>query len=119
MRLTEVTYDSAQPIDSYGPGFFRVGGHVLQGASLITPWDAGPWGGLTDTAVPLTLAGRIDVPTLLVHGTQDSVVPPSMSRALAADIPDAQRVLIDGRTHNDLWEEPSACLESVARFALG
>lgn len=61
MRLTEITYDQALPIDGYGPGFFRIGGKVLRGACLITPWDAGAWGGLTDTATPLTLAGRIDV----------------------------------------------------------
>lgn len=65
------------------------------------------------------LTERIEVPTLLVHGTRDSVVPPSMSQSLAAGIPGAQRVLIEGRTHNDLWEEPSTCLETVARFARG
>ncbi len=46
MRLTEVSYGSARAIEGYGPGFFRVSGHVLRGACLITPWDAGPWGGL-------------------------------------------------------------------------
>lgn len=61
MRLTEVTYGSARAIEGYGPGFFRVAGHVLRGACLITPWDAGPWGGYDDTAAPLSLAGRIDV----------------------------------------------------------
>ena len=61
MRLTEITYDSARPIDGYGPGFFRIGGQVLQGACLITPWGAGPWGGVLDTEAPLALAGRIDV----------------------------------------------------------
>ncbi|MES2968549.1 MAG: Mth938-like domain-containing protein [Pseudomonadota bacterium] len=61
MRLTEISYGQAQPIDGYGPGFFRVGGHVLRGACLITPWDAGPWGGVVDTATPLALAGKIDV----------------------------------------------------------
>lgn len=61
MRLTEVTYESAQPIESYGPGFFRVAGQVLHGPVLITPWDAGPWGGLQDSAAPLALIGKIDV----------------------------------------------------------
>ena len=61
MRLTEVTYENAQPIDSYGPGFFRVAGQVLRGPVLITPWDAGPWGGLEDTDAPLALIGKIDV----------------------------------------------------------
>ena len=61
MRLTEITYGAALAIEGYGPGFFRVGTHVLRGATLVTPWDAGSWGGLTDTATPLTLQGRIDV----------------------------------------------------------
>jgi uncharacterized protein len=61
MRLTPVTYDTALPIAGYGPGFFRIGAHVLRGPCLISPWDAGPWGGYADTAGPLTLAGRIDV----------------------------------------------------------
>ncbi len=61
MRLTEITYESAQPIDGYGPGFFRIAGRVFEGPVLVTPWDAGPWGGPEDTAAPLSLAGRIDV----------------------------------------------------------
>lgn len=63
------------------------------------------------------LAHRITVPTLLVHGELDDLVPPRMSEELAARIPAAQRVVIDGRTHNDLWEAPSGCLEAVADFA--
>ena len=35
MRLTEISYGTAQPVEGYGPGFFRVGGHVLRGACLI------------------------------------------------------------------------------------
>jgi uncharacterized protein len=61
MRLTEVSYGTALPIAGYGPGYFRIGEHVLRGACLVTPWDAGPWGGLEDVAGPLSLAGRIDV----------------------------------------------------------
>jgi uncharacterized protein len=61
MRLTEISYGTAQPIEGYGPGFFRVGGHVLRGACLITPWDAGLWGGLEDTETPLAMSGKIDV----------------------------------------------------------
>ena len=61
MRLTEISYGTAKPIESYGPGFFRLDGHILRGACLITPWDAGPWGGLADTATPVSLTGRIDV----------------------------------------------------------
>ena len=72
MRLTEITYGSALAIEGYGPGFFRVGAHVLRGASLVTPWDAGAWGGFEDTAGPLSLLGRIDV---LLVGTGADIAP--------------------------------------------
>jgi uncharacterized protein len=61
MRLTEISYDEAMPIEGYGPGFFRIGGTVLRGPCLISPWSAQAWGGLEDTATVLTLADRIDV----------------------------------------------------------
>jgi uncharacterized protein len=80
MRLTEISYGSAQAIDGYGPGFFRVGGHVLRGACLITPWDAGLWGGFDDTEGPLTLAGRIDV--LFVGTGAEIAHPPPAFRTL-------------------------------------
>ena len=83
MRLTEISYGSALAIESYGPGFFRVGTHVLRGACLITPWDAGPWGGLVDTAAPLALIGRIDV-LLLGMGADLAPVPREFRAALEA-----------------------------------
>ncbi len=83
MRLTEISYGSALAIESYGPGFFRVGTHVLRGACLITPWDAGPWGGLADTAGPLALIGRIDV-LLLGMGADLAPVPREFRMALEA-----------------------------------
>lgn len=83
MRLTEVSYGSAQPIEGYGPGFFRLGAHVLRGACLITPWDAGPWGGLEDMATPLAMAGRIDV-LLLGLGAEIAPVPRAFREALEA-----------------------------------
>ena len=83
MQLTDISYGSALPIESYGPGFFRLGTHVLRGACLITPWDAGPWGGLADTATPLALTGRIDV-LLLGMGTELCPVPRALRLALEA-----------------------------------
>ncbi|THD84412.1 hypothetical protein E7811_01275 [Aliigemmobacter aestuarii] len=83
MRLTEITYDKAQPIDGYGPGFFRIGGQVLRGACLITPWDAGPWAGFADTEAPLALAGRIDV-LFLGTGAEIAHPPAAFREALEA-----------------------------------
>jgi uncharacterized protein len=83
MRLTEISYDLAKPIDGYGPGFFRIDGKVLQGACLITPWGAGPWGGLTDTDTPLALTGRIDV-LFIGMGAEIAHVPPAFRQTLEA-----------------------------------
>ena len=83
MRLIEVSYGSAQAIEGYGPDFFRVGPHALYGATLVTPWDAGGWGGLADSATPLTLAGRIDV-LLLGMGAAIAPIPRAFREALEA-----------------------------------
>jgi uncharacterized protein len=83
MRLTPVTYDNALPVSGYGPGFFRVGTHLLRGACLISPWDAGPWGGFEDTAGPLTLVGRIDV-LFVGTGAEIAHVPVAFRAAIEA-----------------------------------
>lgn len=83
MRLTEITYGSALAIEGYGPGFFRVGPHILRGACLVTPWDAGVWGGFDDTAAPLSLIGKIDV-LLLGTGPEIAPVPRAFRQALEA-----------------------------------
>lgn len=36
MRLNEISYNDASPIDGYGPGFFRVGGKVHHDALLLS-----------------------------------------------------------------------------------
>ena len=97
MRLTEVSYGSAKAIEGYGPGFFRVAGHVLRGACLITPWDAGPWGGFDDTATPLSLAGRIDV---LFVGTGATVAHPAPAFRSALE---AQGIGVES------MDSPAAC----------
>lgn len=83
MRLTEITYGSALAIESYGPGFFRLGTHVLRGSVLITPWDAGPWGGLGDSATLLAMVGKIDV-LLLGLGAEIAPVPRDLREILEA-----------------------------------
>lgn len=79
MRLTEISYGAALAIEGYGPGFFRVGRHLMRGAAMVTPWDAGPWGGLGDMATPAAMAGRIDV--LLLGLGADLVPVPAAFRA--------------------------------------
>jgi uncharacterized protein len=61
IRLTEIAFGSATPIDGYGPGFFRVGGAVLEGAVIVTENGARGWAGLDDLAPLLALADEVDV----------------------------------------------------------
>ncbi len=73
-----LVFEAAQLIDGVGPGFLRLGGHVLRGPLLLSPWGAQSWGGFADSAAPLSLAGRIDV--LLLGGGPDITVPPRAFR---------------------------------------
>lgn len=61
MRLNEIGFGDARPVEGYGPEFFRIGGEVVQGAALTGPEGPGVWGGLDDLAPLEALAGQIDV----------------------------------------------------------
>jgi uncharacterized protein len=81
MRLNEVTFTDAVPVDGYGAGFFRIGGTVFQGPVLTGPEGPAAWGGYADTAPLLALAGQVDV---LFVGTGGEIahVPAKLRRAL-------------------------------------
>jgi len=83
MQMNEVDYPGARPVDGYGPGFFRIGGEVFQGAVLSGEAGTRGWGGYDDAAPLLALAGRVDV---LVVGTGVEIahIPPGLRRDLEA-----------------------------------
>lgn len=66
MSITPTDFGASVPIDGYGPGFFRVGGEVWQGAILLCEAQVMPWGGLSDTDALAMLEDRAD---LLLIGT--------------------------------------------------
>ncbi len=61
MRLNEITYNDAAPVDGYGPGFFRVGGKPVEGALCLSARGVLQWGGLDDAETLLGLKGEVDV----------------------------------------------------------
>ncbi len=61
MRLNEVEYNDSQPIDGYGPGFFRIGGKVYQGSTAVLPSGVTSWGGYEDTQTLLDAVADVDV----------------------------------------------------------
>lgn len=83
MRLNEISYTDAAPIEGYGPGFFRIGGAVHRGALLVLPSGPAPWAGYGDTGVLLEQAGRIDV-LFVGTGAEIAQVPPGFREALEA-----------------------------------
>ena len=72
MRLTEIDYGAAQPIQGYGPGFFRIGGVAHPAPVLIAPGHVVPWGGFDDPGPLLALAGQTDV---IFVGTGAQIAP--------------------------------------------
>lgn len=81
MRLTEISYGDARPVEGYGPGFFRIAGQVIAGPVLVTRTGARAWGGLQDAAALVALAGEVDV-LLVGLGTGTGRLPAPLAAAL-------------------------------------
>ena len=67
------------------------------------------------------LAPRVEVPTLVMHLDDDQEIPFSAGRAMAAAIPNARFVQLDGRNHVLRPDEPAwpRFLETITDFAAG
>lgn len=61
MRLTEVDFAEATPIEGYGPGFFRIAGQAVTAPLCVTAKGARGWGGYDDVESLLSLKDQIDV----------------------------------------------------------
>jgi hypothetical protein len=64
-------------------------------------------------------AARILVPTLVIHGDEDGVIPFAMGRDVAGAIAGATFVPVQGGHHNDLFAVRPDLLDRIARHALG
>jgi alpha-beta hydrolase superfamily lysophospholipase len=68
----------------------------------------------------LSKASAIRVPTLIIHGDRDELVPYSMGQALSAAIPGALLITIEGGRHNDLFvRAPDMLLDRIVVHSLG
>lgn len=83
MRLNEMTFSDADPVEGYGPGFFRIGGQVVEGPALTGPAGTGSWGGYADAQSLLALAGTIDV-LFVGTGAEIAHLPAGLREALEA-----------------------------------
>jgi 3-oxoadipate enol-lactonase len=59
---------------------------------------------------------RIEAPALVVHGTEDVIVPVENGRRLAARLPNAEYLELEGAGHNLPLEDPGRFAEIVLSF---
>ncbi|MBY4895125.1 Mth938-like domain-containing protein [Rhodobacteraceae bacterium N5(2021)] len=83
MRMNEVQFDDSAPVDGYGPGFFRVGSEVFNGAVLLLPSGAKGWAGFEDTGALVAAASEVDV-LLLGTGAEIAHPPVALRQAVEA-----------------------------------
>ncbi|MBV1895786.1 MAG: Mth938-like domain-containing protein [Rhodobacteraceae bacterium] len=83
MRLNETTYDDAQPVEGYGPGFFRIADEVFHGPILTLASGTKGWEGYGDLAPLLALKVEIDV-LFVGTGAEISHIPKDMRDTLEA-----------------------------------
>jgi pimeloyl-ACP methyl ester carboxylesterase len=72
--------------------------------------------GMVDRPDSRPILGEIDVPTAVVTGTGDTLIPPDLSAPMADAIPDADLFVLEGAGHLSNLEDPqgfNAALRSV------
>lgn len=69
--------------------------------------------GLRQTAVPPEELEPYDVPTLVVAGGRDQMLPPATLARVAEHIPGASLTLLDGVGHTPFLEDPDSFLASI------
>lgn len=63
-----------------------------------------------------SLLTQIDVPTLIMHGKQDGIIPSSEAEAMAKAIPDSQLHLVEHAGHLPNLEQPNEFNRIIANF---
>ena len=97
MRLNEVDFNDAKPVEGYGPGFFRVGGKALSAPLCLSARGTSDWGGLEDADTLLQLADETDV---IFVGTGPEI----------ARLPKAVQTKLDAAGVGvEVMNSPSAC----------
>jgi pimeloyl-ACP methyl ester carboxylesterase len=87
-------------------------------AFRVNDWDRGLWELSKASNEPqlMPFLNTLTVPTLIVVGDADQMVPPEQSERLATEIPGAERVVLAGCGHLPQEECPEALLQAVESF---
>ena len=58
----------------------------------------------------------IKVPTLIIHGSEDIILPLSQRRYMKEHVPNAELVIIEGAGHETVRETPEKIWETIEKF---
>ena len=81
MRLNEVVYTDALPIEGYGKGFFRIGGDAHPAPLAVLPTGVTRWVGFEDPEPLVAAASDLDV-ILIGTGEDIAHIPGALRSAL-------------------------------------
>ncbi|MBL4811972.1 MAG: Mth938-like domain-containing protein [Rhodobacteraceae bacterium] len=106
MRINEVVFTDALPIDGYGPGFWRIGGKVIRNAVALGPNGLSDWGGYEDVDVLLAIGAKVDV-LFIGTGAETAYLPKPLKEALqsAGVAAEPMASAAAARTYNVLLSE--------------
>ncbi|EIE49692.1 hypothetical protein AL036_13735 [Salipiger aestuarii] len=83
MQMNETSFGTAQPVDGYGPGFFRVAGRPMHGPICLANEGSVAWGGLHDEDALLRLVPDVDV-IFVGTGAEMTYLPKTLTDRLAS-----------------------------------
>ena len=72
MRVNEIEFSLRRPVDSYGPGFFRIDGEVFWGPVALLPSGSRLWSEMFDCSLADVELDQIDI---AVVGTGPELTP--------------------------------------------
>ena len=106
MKLTEIDFGEAKPIEGYGADYYRLDGIAHPAPVVIAPGQVVSWGGIGDLATLLPLVGQVDV-LFIGMGTDVAHLPADFRAALAeAGLPaEVMASAAACRTYNVLLSE--------------
>jgi pimeloyl-ACP methyl ester carboxylesterase len=64
-----------------------------------------------------TRLGDLEMPTLVIHGTEDQMLPVANARLIASLIPGSELEILDGVGHLFFWERPELSAKLVRRHS--
>lgn len=85
-------------------------------ASTSLDGVVGDLAAMRDRTDSTAMLAQIDKPTLILHGADDQLIPPSEAQAMGATIPNARLHLLPEAGHLLNLEQPEAFNEAVRRF---